>query len=97
MATKAAVMTKAKTTKKKKRKKILTPVDKFKIEVAKELGLWEKVKQVGWAGLSAAETGQIGGHMTRKMRARKLNNLEEYTEARIKRKRHSSGTVPTLR
>lgn len=75
------------TGKKKKRKKPLTPIDKFKIEVAKELGLWDKVKQVGWAGLSAAETGQIGGYMTRKLREKKLNNLSEYQAAREKRKR----------
>jgi len=81
---------KGKNLKKKKKKKILTPVDKFKIEVAKELGLWDKVKHVGWAGLSAAETGQVGGYMTRKMRARNLNNLGEYTEARLKRRRQSN-------
>ncbi len=70
-----------------KKKKPLTPVDKFKIETAKELGLWDKVKEVGWAGLSAAESGQIGGYMTRKMKQRKLNNLEEYSEARLRRGR----------
>jgi small acid-soluble spore protein F (minor alpha/beta-type SASP) len=70
---------------KKKKKKPLTPVDKFKIEVAKELGLWSKIKEVGWAGLSAAETGQIGGYMTRKMRQRKFKNLKEYEIARLKR------------
>lgn len=76
---------------KKKKKKPLTLIDKFKIEVAKELGLWQKVKEVGWAGLSAAETGQIGGYMTRKMRQRKLKNLGEYQLARLKRQRK---TVP---
>jgi len=73
--------------KKKKRKKPLTPIDKFKIEAAKELGLWEKVKQIGWARLTAAESGQIGGHMTRKMKEKNLNNLTEYQEMRLKRKR----------
>ncbi|MHB9096020.1 MAG: small, acid-soluble spore protein, alpha/beta type [Eubacteriales bacterium] len=72
--------------KKKKKKKPLTPIDKFKIEVAKELGLWDKVKQVGWAGLSAAETGQVGGCMTRKLREKNLKNLGEYQAARTKRK-----------
>ena len=64
--------------KKKKKKKPLTVIDKFKIEIAKELGLWEKVKQVGWAGLTTAETGQIGGYMTRKLRQFNLKNLDEY-------------------
>lgn len=76
--------------KKKKKRKPLTPVDKFKIEVAKELGLWAKIKEVGWAGLSAAETGQIGGYMTRKMRQRKFKNLGEYQIARLKRQRKGS-------
>lgn len=73
--------------KRKKKKKVLTSIDKFKIEVAKELGLWPKVKEVGWAGLSAAETGQIGGYMTRKLREKKLNNLREYQIKRDSRKR----------
>jgi small acid-soluble spore protein F (minor alpha/beta-type SASP) len=64
--------------KKEKKKKPLTVIDKFKIEIAKELGLWEKVKQIGWAGLTTAETGQIGGYMTRKLRQNNLKNLEEY-------------------
>ncbi len=68
-----------------KKKKPLTPVDKFKIETAKELGLWVKVKQVGWAGLSAAETGQIGGYMTRKLREKNLKNLAEYQAHRAKK------------
>ncbi len=71
--------------KKEKKKKTLTPIDKFKIEVAKELGLWDKVKQMGWAGLSAAETGQVGGYMTRKLKEKNLKNLEEYQASRIKR------------
>ncbi len=80
-------VSKAKTGKKKKKKKPPTVIDKFKIEVAKELGLWPKVKEVGWAGLSAAETGQIGGYMTRKLREKRLNNLMEYQEKRLKRRR----------
>lgn len=71
---------------KKKNKKPLTAIDKFKIEVAKELGLWDKVKQLGWAGLSAAETGQVGGNMTRKLKEKRMNNLTEYTEHRNRRK-----------
>ncbi len=74
-----------KSSKTKKKKKPLTPIDKFKIEVAKELGLWDKVKQVGWAGLSSAETGQVGGYMTRKLREKNLKNLDEYQASRAKR------------
>ena len=35
--------------------------DAAKIEVAKELGLWDKVEKGGWAVLSAEESGKIGG------------------------------------
>ena len=33
----------------------------MKYEIAKELGLLPKVRAVGWAGLTAKETGRIGG------------------------------------
>ena len=39
----------------------LTKEERLKYEVARELGLLEKLKRVGWAGLSAAESGRIGG------------------------------------
>ena len=32
-----------------------------KLEVAEELGLLEKVEREGWAGLTAAESGRLGG------------------------------------
>ena len=41
-------------------------LDNMKYEIARELGLMDKVRQVGWAGLSAKETGRIGGLMGRK-------------------------------
>lgn len=42
---------------------------KLKLEVVEELGLVEKVKKVGWGGLTAEETGKMGGYITRKIRA----------------------------
>ena len=39
----------------------LSPQERKKYELAQELGLLERVKDVGWAGLSAKETGRIGG------------------------------------
>ncbi len=59
---------KPKALKKEKKPKPLSPMDLLKLEVAEELGLMDKVKEVGWAGLSASETGRIGGIMTRKLR-----------------------------
>lgn len=42
---------------------------RLKTEAAKALGLLDKVKRVGWGGLTAAETGRIGGFVTRIKRA----------------------------
>ncbi|MBR4069213.1 MAG: small, acid-soluble spore protein, alpha/beta type [Clostridia bacterium] len=41
----------------------LTAQQKRKYEIAAELGLLDKVRAVGWAGLTAKETGRIGGMM----------------------------------
>ena len=35
--------------------------DERKIEIAQELGLWDKVQKEGWAALSATESGRLGG------------------------------------
>jgi len=40
----------------------------MKMEIAAELGLAEKVKELGWAGLSAQEAGIIGGKMSQRLR-----------------------------
>ncbi len=54
-----------------KKKKEPTPEDIMKIEIAAELGLMEKVEELGWGGLTAKETGRIGGLMTAKKKQRK--------------------------
>ncbi|MGB7605009.1 MAG: small, acid-soluble spore protein, alpha/beta type [Lutisporaceae bacterium] len=51
------------------KKKELKPEDLMKYEIADELGLGEKLLQVGWGGLTAKETGRIGGIITRKKKA----------------------------
>ena len=40
--------------------------DNIKYEVAAELGLFEKVKKLGWKSLSSKETGKIGGLVTKR-------------------------------
>ena len=45
-----------------------TEREKIKYEIAQELGLDDKVKKLGWSGLTAEETGRIGGIMTQKNR-----------------------------
>lgn len=57
--------------KKKKEKdpfEIKNPLDKLKFEIAEELGLTDKIREKGWANLSAAESGRIGGIMTKRLR-----------------------------
>lgn len=44
----------------------LKPDELMKYEIAKELGLFDKVMASGWKSLSAKETGRIGGLMTRR-------------------------------
>lgn len=49
---------------KNRKKKIETIEDQWKYEIAAELGLMDKVEKFGWGGLTAKETGRIGGLIT---------------------------------
>lgn len=42
-------------------------LDRFKWEIAGELGLAEKIRQVGWENMTTKEVGMIGGQMVRRM------------------------------
>lgn len=44
--------------------------DQLKLEIAKELGLLEKIESGGWKSLTAKETGRIGGLLSRKKKAK---------------------------
>ena len=44
------------------------PLYPLKIKVARDLGLLDKVRREGWGGLTSAESGRVGGLMTRVMR-----------------------------
>ncbi len=46
----------------------LSNEERMKYEVAKELGLYDKVLKEGWRSLSAKETGRIGGIVSRRSR-----------------------------
>ncbi|MEW8973946.1 MAG: small, acid-soluble spore protein, alpha/beta type [Tissierellaceae bacterium] len=65
----------------KKKKKILTEDDILKLEIAEELGLTDKIKDVGWGGLTAKESGRIGGIMTARKR-NKQNKGENKKEVK---------------
>ena len=45
---------------------MLKKEDEMKLQVARELGLMDKVVREGWKSLSAKETGRIGGLMSRR-------------------------------
>ena len=49
----------------------LTEDERLKYEVAKELGLLSRLTDVGWAGLSTAESGRIGGMVGARKKKRK--------------------------
>ena len=51
--------------------------EKMKYELAEELGLTEKVEKLGWGGLTAEETGRIGGVMTKRKKERKIPSNDE--------------------
>ncbi|WP_352400964.1 small, acid-soluble spore protein, alpha/beta type [Anaerotignum sp.] len=62
-------------------KKELTEAQKLdlamKYEIAEELGLLDKVEKVGWKGLTAKESGRIGGIMGKKKRAARAKATEK--------------------
>lgn len=61
----------------KKKAKEPTFKDLLKLEIAAELGLTDKVQKYGWGGLSAAETGRIGGIMTSKIKSLKTAEVKK--------------------
>lgn len=52
----------------------LSAEELVKYEIAKELGLFERVMKSGWGSLSAKETGRIGGILARR---KKQENQQE--------------------
>lgn len=57
---------------KKKKEKEMTKDDILKYEIAGELGLLDKIDEMGWGGLTAKETGKIGGIMTSRKKKKKI-------------------------
>ena len=57
-----------------KKKKVLTEYDRLKMEIAKEVGLWEQIEQEGWESLSNAACGRLGGIMSRRLREKRQQN-----------------------
>lgn len=50
----------------------------LKYEIAEELGLTDKIQDCGWSGLTAEETGRIGGLMTKRKKTINLPKNEDF-------------------
>ena len=65
---------------KKKEKKIdlnnLTPEEQLKLEIAEEIGVFDKVMEGGWRCLSAKESDRIGGLITKKKKQLKEESMK---------------------
>lgn len=66
-----------------KKKKELKPEDIMKYEIANELGLGDKLSAVGWGGLTAEETGRIGGIITRRKKAGMTQSAGQNIENKV--------------
>ncbi len=51
-----------------------------KYEIAKELGLFDRVMKDGWGTLSAKETGRIGGILAKRRKRESTQNREKEEE-----------------
>lgn len=49
--------------------------DKMKYEVAKELGLLDKVEKLGWKSLTSKESGRIGGIIAKKNKEKRKKDI----------------------
>ena len=54
--------------------------EELKQEIAKELGLWDKVKVDGWAGLSAVDSGRLGGIFSARKKMLEEQGIAENTD-----------------
>lgn len=50
--------------------------DILKYEIAKELGLNEKISKGGWKSLTSKESGKIGGILNQRLRKEKNHKCE---------------------
>lgn len=45
------------------------------MEIAQEMGIWDKVEREGWQSLTNAECGRVGGIMKRRIQEQKQDRL----------------------
>ncbi len=58
-------------------------LDEKKMEVAEELGLKEKIANVGWENMTTKEVGQIGGRMGGQIGGQMVKKLVAMAEAQM--------------
>jgi hypothetical protein len=58
-------------------------LDKKKYEVAEDLGLKEKIDQVGWENMTTKEVGQIGGRLGGKIGGNMVKELITMAESQM--------------
>lgn len=58
-------------------------LDKKKMEVAEELGLKEKIENVGWGNMTTKEVGKIGGQMGGQIGGQMVKKLIAMAEAQM--------------
>ena len=56
----------------------LTDIERMKLEIAEEIGVFDKVMENGWKCLSSRESGKIGGMLT--SRKRKVEKAKQEKE-----------------
>lgn len=55
--------------------KPVTHQERVKYEIAAQIGLLPRVLEVGWAGLTPAESGRIGGLVARRLREERKSDV----------------------
>lgn len=58
-------------------------LDEKKMEVAEELGLKEKIENVGWGNMTTKEVGKIGGQMGGQIGGQMVKKLITMAEAQM--------------
>ena len=58
----------------------LTAEEKLKLEIAEEIGVYDKVMTSGWRSLSAKESGRIGGLLARRKKSERGESAASNTE-----------------
>ena len=64
---------------KEQKDKLKEEYEKFKLETAKEIGLFDKVISSGWKSLTSKESGALGGKIAAKLR--KINKTGDRESA----------------